>query len=203
MQSIAKMHTIMANHHVVMQALDEVRQNYFDEVYELNLLEAKNCCLEEEVKYVELHRRMQEAKKKEKESDIEVDTTIIGNYNKHDEQDSQSQGFVSHWLQLVCETEVTQQDLVKSVLGNELACVHNRDSNNFMNETKFDRFILQCSNNDVPMSWDSLDETGSCIVEEVVEDKDQGPSKNGGHMDGTVIPPKNRLSWPVQGSQNS
>ena len=73
-----------------------------------------------------------------------------------------------------------QQDLVKSVLGNEFACVHNQDSSDFMNKSKFERFMLQRSNNDVSMSWDLLDETGSHIVEENVEDEDQGPSKEWG-----------------------
>ena len=36
---------------------------------------------------------------------------------------------------------------------------------------------MQCLNNDVQMSWGLLDEISSHIVEEVVEDKDQGPSK--------------------------
>jgi hypothetical protein len=62
MQSIAKMRAVIANHQVIMQASDEARQKYFDEVYEWNLLEAKNCRLEEEVKHAELRRRMQEHK---------------------------------------------------------------------------------------------------------------------------------------------
>jgi hypothetical protein len=49
-----------------------------------------------------------------------------------------------------------------------------------MNKSKFERFMLQLLNNDVSMSWDLLDETGSHIVEEVVEDEDQGPSKEWG-----------------------
>ena len=55
------------------------------------------------------------------------------------------------------------------------------------------------------MSWDLLDETGSHVVEEVVEDENQikAHQRNGGHMDGNIIPPKNKLSWKVQGSQNS
>ena len=42
-----------------------------------------------------------------------------------------------------------------------------------MNESKFERFILKRTNNDVPFSWDLLDETGR----QIVKDEDQGPSK--------------------------
>ena len=45
-------------------------------MYELNLLEAKNHCLEEEVKHAELHRWMQEVQKEEKESEIKVEIEI-------------------------------------------------------------------------------------------------------------------------------
>ena len=56
----------------------------------------------------------------------------------------------------------------------------------------------------MPLSWDLLDETGSRVVEEVVEDKDQGPSKEWGPYRWYHHPAKkNKLSWPVQGSQNS
>ena len=81
MQSITKMQAIMANHQVMIKAPDEVRQKYFDEVFELNLLEAKNGHLEEEVEHAKLHRRMREAQKKEKESDKEDDATTMDNCN--------------------------------------------------------------------------------------------------------------------------
>ena len=83
-------------------------------------------------------------------------------------------------LAAACLGKVMPQDLANSVFGDEFACVHNQDSSNFMNESKVERLILQFSNNDVPMSWDLLDETGSHIVEEAVEDEDQGPSKEWG-----------------------
>ncbi len=65
---------------------------------------------------------------------------------------------------------------MKSCYGSEFACLHNRDSSNFMNELKIVRFILKHTNNDVPFSWDLLDETGRQIVMEIVEDKNQVPS---------------------------
>ena len=109
--------------------------------------------------------------------DMEVEATTLNNIRKHNEEDLQSQGCVSHWLQLVWETEVMPKDWVNFVFDNGFGSVHNQDSSHLMNKLKFEKLILRCSNNDVPMSWDLLDETSSHMVEEVVEDKDQGPSK--------------------------
>jgi hypothetical protein len=47
-------------------------------------------------------------------------------------------------------------------------------------QSKFERFILKRTINDVPFSWDLLDETGRQVVEQIVKDKDQGPSKEWG-----------------------
>ena len=52
------------------------------------------------------------------------------------------------------------------------------------------------------MSWDLLDETSNHVVEQVVKDEDQGPSKEWGHIDGIIILQKNKLSWKEQGKQN-
>jgi len=49
-----------------------------------------------------------------------------------------------------------------------------------MNIAKFERFILKHTNDDVPMSWYRIDETGRKVVEQIVEDEDQGPSKEQG-----------------------
>jgi hypothetical protein len=84
---------------------------------------------------------------------------------------------VSCWVELACKGEVTAADLLKSCYGSEFACLHNRDSSDFMNELKFKRFILKRTNDDVPFSWDLLDGTGRHIVMEIVEDEGQGPSK--------------------------
>ena len=84
---------------------------------------------------------------------------------------------VSRWVELARRGEVTAADLLKSCYRSEFACLHNRDSSDFMNESKFERFILKRNNHDVPFSWDLVDETGRQIVMEVVEDEDQGPSK--------------------------
>lgn len=45
-----------------------------------------------------------------------------------------------------------------------------------MNTVKFERFILKCTNDDVCMFWDLLDKTRRKVVEQIVEDENQGPS---------------------------
>jgi hypothetical protein len=131
---------------------------------------------------------MHQAQKKNKEFEVENNDTSIYNTPAYDEEDSAhdanndvpSQGCVSCWLQPVQKTKVVAKDLVNSVRGGEFACVYNRDSSEFMNKSKFERLILQHTNNDVPVSWDLLDKTRSCVVAQVVEDEDQGPSKEWG-----------------------
>ena len=59
-------------------------------------------------------------------------------------------------------------------------CVHNRDSKDFTNAVKFQQFILKQTNDFRQMSWDLLDETGSHVVVQIIEDEDQGPSKDRG-----------------------
>ena len=49
-----------------------------------------------------------------------------------------------------------------------------------MNEDKFERFILRKTKCSEPFEWDLLDETGTSIVQHIVEDDDQGPSKEWG-----------------------
>jgi len=53
---------------------------------------------------------------------------------------------------------------------------HNRDSSDFMNKDKFLQYILRKTKSTEPYEWDLLDETGSNIIEHVVEDEDQGSS---------------------------
>ena len=68
-----------------------------------------------------------------------------------------------------------------------------------MNESKFERFILNCTNNDVPFSWDLLDETSRQIVEQIVEDKDQGPSKVWGQYGWYQFPSREQIESTMQG----
>jgi hypothetical protein len=51
-----------------------------------------------------------------------------------------------------------------------------------MNATKFERFILKKMKATEPFCWDLLNETGSSIVDQIVEDEEQGPSKEWGPM---------------------
>jgi hypothetical protein len=49
-----------------------------------------------------------------------------------------------------------------------------------MNEDKFERYILRKTKTSEPYEWDLLDETGSILVEHIVENEDEGPSKEWG-----------------------
>jgi hypothetical protein len=49
-----------------------------------------------------------------------------------------------------------------------------------MNESKFQRVILKRINSNKPPHWDLLHETATVVVEHIVEDEDQGPSKEWG-----------------------
>lgn len=57
-------------------------------------------------------------------------------------------------MQLTRKGEVITPVLSNSVKGVEFECIHNYDSTDFMNKNKFERFILKCTNDVVPMSWD-------------------------------------------------
>ena len=79
------------------------------------------------------------------------------------------------------------------------ACLHNRDSSDFINESKFGQFILQRTNNDVPFSWDLLDETVRQVVIEIVEDEDQHPSKKLGQFGWYRFPSNEQIESAMQG----
>ena len=57
MKAIPTQQAMMANHQVMMQALNKVREKYFEEVYAFNILQASNHCLEEEVSKAELLKK--------------------------------------------------------------------------------------------------------------------------------------------------
>ena len=61
MKAIAKQQTIMANHQDMIQAPNEIRENYFQEVYTLNILEAPHGHLGEESRQAAVCTRTQEA----------------------------------------------------------------------------------------------------------------------------------------------
>ena len=164
MRMIAKQQALMANHQVMMQAPGELRQKYFDEVYAQSILMATNSCLEEETRQVELCARKASVEQKLEECQIVVEGTDcddMGNEEIDSEDNSSKESVptkqnISRWVELTCKGEVTAADLLKSCYSSEFACLHNRDRTDFMNKSKFEQFILKCTNNDVPFSWDLL-----------------------------------------------
>ena len=94
----------------------------------------------------------------------------------------------SKWLQLLGSGLATEpHHLCIAETGAEFACVHNRDSSDFMNKDKFLRYILRKTKSTEPYEWDLLDKTGSNIIEHVVEDEDQGLVRSEVHMAGIGI----------------
>lgn len=87
----------------------------------------------------------------------------------------------SNWLQLM-ETGlvVAVHHLCSAEHGAEFACMHNHDSQDFMNTDKFERFILKKTKATEPYQWDLLDEMATKVIDHLVEDKDQGQSKKWG-----------------------
>ena len=71
-----------------------------------------------------------------------------------------------------------------------------------MNDKKFERFILKCSNDSVAFCWDLLDETGSRVVAQFVEDEDQGLSKEWGQYGWYQFPSKEQINIATHGKTN-
>ena len=201
MRMIAKQHALMANHQIMMQAPVELQQKYFDEVYASSILAATNSHLEEKTRQVESRARKVTLEKKIVEFHLEIEggDSISCEESVSMLHNTSQTHNISHWVELACNGEVNAADLVKSCYGNEFACLHNRDSTDFMNESKFERFILKCTNNDVPFSWDLLDETGRHIVMEKVEDKEQGLSKEWGQFGWYRFPSNEQIESAMQG----
>jgi hypothetical protein len=185
MRSIAHQQATMANHQVMMSAPLEIREKYFGEIYTAIQLETANRRMQEEVRQLELL-----AKKKELEEVIGKSNTDeqkecldenegTGDTNESDIEDSINNQ--SRWVQLAMgRKEVQASELLNCSRGTEFACVHNRDSQDFMNESKFQRFILKRTNSKNPPRWDLLHETATVVIDHIVEDEDQGPSKEWG-----------------------
>lgn len=81
---------------------------------------------------------------------------------------------------ILLKREAIAPYLSNSVNRDESACIHNQDNPDFMNKSKSERYMLRCTSDVVSMSWDLSDESGSRVVEQIVEDNDQGPSKEWG-----------------------
>ena len=100
----------------------------------------------------------------------------------------------SKWMQILgTGLVVKQRHLCNAEKGAEFACVHNRDSTNFMNQDNCERYILRKTKTLEPYEWDLLDETGKIVVEHIVEDKDQGPSKEWGPYGWYCYPSLNEI----------
>ena len=96
----------------------------------------------------------------------------------------------SKWLQLLeAGLVVVVHHLCSAEHGAEFACMHNPDSQDFMNTDKFERFILKKTKATEPYQWDLLDETTTKVIDHIVEDEDRGPSKEWVSMDGIIILP--------------
>ena len=99
----------------------------------------------------------------------------------------------SKWLQWPGTGLVVEpHHLCNAETGAEFACIHICDSSYFMNKEKFLWYMLRKTKSTEPYEWALLDETGSNIIEHVVEDEDQGPSKEWVDMAGINI-----LLWKI------
>jgi hypothetical protein len=82
------------------------------------------------------------------------------------------------WRQLLQGGLIVEaHHLCQAEKGAEFSCFHNRDSSDFMNQKKFLPYILKKTKDSEPYEWDLLDETGLNVVEHIIENDDQGPSK--------------------------
>lgn len=70
-----------------------------------------------------------------------------------------------------------QHHLCNAEKGAMFACEHNCDTTDIMNRDTFLRYFLRKTKASDPYEWDLLDETVNSFVENIVEDEDQGPSK--------------------------
>lgn len=82
----------------------------------------------------------------------------------------------SKWHLMETGLVVAAHHLYSAEHGTEFACMHNRDSQDFMHTDKFERFILKKTKATEPYQSDLLDEMASKVINHLVEDKDQGPS---------------------------
>ena len=88
----------------------------------------------------------------------------------------------SCWLEILeeCPNVITDRVLADAEIGKQLACCHNHDSHDFINQSKFERFILKKTYVNAPFKWDLMDENATRILESIIETEDEGPSKEWG-----------------------
>ncbi len=175
-----------------------MKRAYFDNLYyksiaadaETRALEAENRKKQLELEQRELDLREQSLKLREslQRADFESNGQAEGELLELLSSPSPSFSIrktntLSKWMQLLGTGLVVEvHHLRNAEIGAEFACVHNRDSSDFMNQEKFERFILKKTKNSEPFEWDLMDETGNVLVEHIVEDEDQGPSKEWGSL---------------------
>lgn len=183
---------------IMAHAPSPVRKAYFDNLYksiaaeaETRVVESANRKKQVELEQRELELKEQSLKLRESLQRASVDEAKSSAKNPPEVESVTSPNSTncdtnilpnkSKWMQLLGTGLVVESHhLCNAESGAEFACVHNRDSSDFMNQDKFLRYILRKTKSSEPYEWDLLDETGNTIVEHIVEDEDQGPSKEWG-----------------------
>jgi hypothetical protein len=178
---------------IMAQAPSPVQKAYFNNLYQAIAAEVETRAVESDnrKKKAELDRRVLELKEKsiklrESLQNAEAEDGTVPEVEclnspctpVHGTNTFENQ---SKWLQLLGTGLVVEtHHLCTAEKGAEFACMHNRDSTDFMNKDKFLRYILRKTASTEPYEWDLLDERGISVVEHIVEDEDQGPSKEWG-----------------------
>ena len=204
MSSIAHQQAAMANHQVMMSAPTVIRESYFGDIYATIQLKTANRRMQEEVRQLELAAKKKELEDQLSRKNNNADSddepvhdktrTDDGSDKEDDPDDSYNIQNQSPWVKLaLSREEVNASDLANCQNGTEFACLHNRDSHDFMNESKFHRFILKRTNSNEPPRWDLLHETAAVVVDHIVEDEDQGPSKEWGPYGWYCHPTKQQI----------
>lgn len=124
-----------------MQAPSEVREKYFN-MYESITLEATNCSMEEEVSKLELQAQKRKLEKMFKG----VSTNVYEETEMKMDKNGNVIDVENHLYEMklfVGTPIVESSDLANCSKGQDVACVHNRDSSDFMNEEKFECIILK------------------------------------------------------------
>ena len=142
MRSIAHQQATMANHQVMMSPPLEVREKYFAEVYMTIQIETANRRMQEEVHQLQLLVKKKQLEEVISKSNTnERDDSLDGNEGTGDTNEldiKESMNNQSHWVQLALgRKEAQASELLNCSIGTEFTCLHNRDSHDFVNESKF------------------------------------------------------------------
>ena len=183
---------------IMSNAPSPIKKTYFENLYRSIAAAAETRATE-----VENQRKMADLKRREldlQERSIQLGESLLAEEEKEEgklsddgevdlarEQPTDREVSIcgeenkSRWL-LLMETGlvVEAHHLSNAECGTEFACLHNRDTHDFTNDEKFERFILKKTKATVPYRWDLLDETGTQVIDHIIEDEDQGPSKEWG-----------------------